>query len=76
MSVDGCLCEAVYIEPCYVQHPIYNDLEINTETDSCQNLSMEFVKYIHKICKRLFCHYMRVKCKTVIKSTISDDFYH
>ena len=28
--------EAVYIEPCCVQHPIYNDVEVNTETDSYQ----------------------------------------
>ena len=31
---------------------------------------MKFVKYFHKVCKRLFCHYMRVK---FTNNNISDD---
>ena len=40
---------------------------------SYQDLSMEFVKYIHKSFKRLFCQCMRVKYTTIINN-ISDDF--
>ena len=41
---------------------------------SYQDLSMEFVKYVHKSFKRLFCHYMRVKYTTITNNNISDDF--
>ena len=34
----------------------------------------EIVKYIHKICKRWFCHYIGVKYKIIKTNTISDDF--
>ena len=37
---------------------------------TCQDLSMKFAKYVHKIFKRLFCHY---KYRTIINN-ISDDF--
>ena len=39
---------------------------------SSQDLSMEFVKYIHKTFKRLFCH-MRGKYTTIINNNICDD---
>ena len=39
-----------------------------------ENLSMEFVKYMHKNFKRLFCHYMKVKYITILINNISDNF--
>ena len=42
--------------------------------DAYQNLYMEFVKYMHKIFKRSFCHYMKVKYTTILNNNISDNF--
>ena len=32
------------------------------------------IRYMHKIFKRLFCHYMKVKYTTILNNNISDNF--